>query len=168
MGTFTITHEINCDVESFWKLFFDKDFNTTLFKQVMGFPKFEIQEQKETPSGLTRKVFGEPKMDMPGPVKKLMGDKFSYTEEGTFDRAKNTWTFKMITPQGDKVRNEGTMKIEAAGAGKVRRVATITLEAKIFMIGGMIESTGEKQLREGWDKSASFMNQWIKDGKAPK
>lgn len=168
MVSFKVTHEINCDVETFWKLFFDKDFNVTMYRQGLGFPQYEIKDQKETPTGISRKVFGEPKMDIPAAVKKVMGDKFSYTEDGTYDKASNTWRWKLSTPMGDKVRNEGDMKIESIGPGKVRRTANITLEAKIFMVGGMIEKDGEKSLRDGWDKSAVFMNQWIKDGKAPK
>ena len=62
----------------------------------------------------------------------------------------------------DKMRNEGVMRIEAIGDNKVRRIADITIEAKIFGVGGLIESTAEKQLREGWGQSAIFMNDWIK------
>ena len=65
----------------------------------------------------------------------------------------------------DKLRQEGTMRIEAVGTGKVRRIAELTMEAKVFAIGGLIESTTEKQLREGWDKSAVFMNRYIQSKK---
>ncbi len=27
MGKFTVTHEINCNAETFWKVFFEKEFN---------------------------------------------------------------------------------------------------------------------------------------------
>ena len=36
------------------------------------------------------------------------------------------------------------------------------MEAKVFAIGGLIESSAEKQLREGFDQSAVFMNQYLK------
>ena len=58
------------------------------------------------------------------------------------------------------------MRIESVGDKKVRRVTEMTIEAKVFGVGGLIESTVEKQLREGWDNSAQFMNRWIADGKA--
>ena len=41
----------------------------------------------------------------------------------------------------------------------------MTIEAKIFGVGGLIESSAEKQLREGWDKSAVFMNKWLAEHK---
>jgi hypothetical protein len=61
----------------------------------------------------------------------------------------------------DKLRQEGTMHVEPAGEGKVRRIADMIIEAKVFAVGGLLESTAEKQLREGWDQSAAFMNKYL-------
>jgi hypothetical protein len=162
MGKFTVTHEIRCDVETFWKVFLDKDFNERLFREVLGFPEFQITEQKETDSEIIRKVAGTPKMNMPGPVMKLLGNNFRYQEEGKLNKATKVWTWKMIpSVLADKLRQEGTMRVESSGPGKVRRVAEIVNEAKIFGLGGLIEGSAEKQLREGWDASATFMNKYI-------
>lgn len=162
MGKFTVTHEINCDVETFWKIFLDKDFNQKLFLEELKFPEFQISDQRETDNELTRRVTGTPKMDLPGPVAKLLGSNFRYTEEGKLDKKTKVWTWKMIpSAMADKLRQEGSMRIEALPNGKVRRVAEIVNEAKVFGIGGLIESSAEKQLREGWDRSAVFMNKFI-------
>jgi hypothetical protein len=167
MPTFRVTHEINCNIETFWKLFFDKTFNETLYKEGLGFPEFSVINQTETDDKITRKCAGKPKLNMPGPVMKLLGDGFRYTEEGTFDKATKTWRWKM-TPSSlaEKLRQEGSLKVEAVGDNKVRRSAELINEAKVFGIGGLLESSAEKSLREGWDKSAAFMNKWIADGKA--
>lgn len=162
MGKFTITHEINCDVATFWKLFFDKEFNNELFLQVLGFPEYQTLDQQETETAITRKVSGRPKMNMPGPVEKLLGANFRYTEEGKLDRAKGLWTWKMTpSAMADKLRQEGSLRVEPIGDKKCRRIAELINEAKVFGLGGLIESTGEKQLREGWDASARFMNSYI-------
>ncbi len=162
MGKFTVTHEIRCDVETFWKTFFDKDFNDKLYLEGLGFPAYKTLEQNETETRITRKVSGQPKMNMPGPVAKLMGSNFSYVEDGSFDKAAKIWTWK-LTPStlADKMRNEGSVRVEAIGEGKVRRVAELVIEAKIFGLGGLIESSAEKQLRDGWDQSAVFMNKYF-------
>lgn len=163
MGKFTVTHEIHCNSEKFWKLFFDKDFNNALFKNYLGFPEFNIVEQTDSDSELVRRISGQPKMDMPGPIAKLLGSNFAYKEDGKLNKKTGIWVWKM-TPSAlaDKLRNEGTMRIEPIGDSKVRRIADIVIEAKIFGVGGLLESTSEKQLREGWDRSAVFMNDWIK------
>ena len=164
MGKFTVTHEINCNEETFWKTFLDKEFNEKLYKEGLGFPEFTIVSQNETDSEVLRKVTGTPKMDMPGPVAKLLGSNFRYTEEGKLNRGAKVWTWKLIpSALADKMRNEGTLRISAIGDSRVRRVADIIIEAKVFGVGGLIESSAEKQLREGWDASAVFMNKWLRE-----
>jgi hypothetical protein len=166
MPTFTLTHEIHCDVDTFWKIFFDKTFNEELYRKGLGFPEFTVLEQKETPTGVSRRCAGQPKLNMPAPVMKLLGSGFRYTEDGTWDAATKTWRWKMTpSAMADKLRQEGKLTVSAAGEGKVRRVAELINEAKVFGVGGLLESSAEKQLREGWDQSAVFMNQWIKDGR---
>ncbi len=162
MGKFTVTHEINCNEETFWKTFFDKSFNEKLYREALGFPSFDILEQNDTDTHIARKVKGAPKVDLPGPVMKLMGSGFSYIEEGTFDKQAKAWRWKMIpSTLADKVRLEGAVRTEPVGSDKVRRIIEIEIEAKIFGVGGLIESSGEKQMRHDWDESAAFMNKHL-------
>jgi hypothetical protein len=162
MGKFTVRHEINCNEDTFWKIFFDKAFNEELYLKALGFPAFKIIDQRETDTQIIRKVTGQPKMSVPGPVAKILGSNFAYTEDGTFDRSSKLWRWK-LTPStlADKIRNEGVLRIEPIGDDKVRRIADMEIEAKIFGVGGLMESSAEKQLREGWDESAVFMNKYI-------
>ena len=162
MGKFSVTHEINCNVETFWKTFLDKTFNEKLYLEGLGFPAFKIVDQTETDAKIIRKVAGTPKMEVPPAVAKVLGSNFGYTEDGVFDKTAKVWTWKLTTSaMPDKIKQEGKVTVTAIGDNKVRRTAEIFMEAKVFMIGGLIESSGEKQLREGWDKSAVFMNKYL-------
>jgi len=164
MGKFTVTHEIRCNVETFWKTFFDQSFNEKLYLEALGFPAYTTVDQRETETQITRKVQGTPKMNMPGPVAKLFGSNFSYTEDGSFDKANKVWRWKLIpSTLADKMIQEGSVRLEPIGDDKVRRVAELVIEAKIFGVGGLIESSAEKQLREGWDTSAVFMNKYLEE-----
>jgi hypothetical protein len=135
-----------------------------LYKDSLGFPEFSIVDQRETDSEVVRKVSGTPKMEVPAAVAKVLGSNFAYKEDGTFTKSTKLWRWKMIpSSMADKLRNEGTLRVEAIGDTKVRRVADIIIEAKVsFVVNGLIESSAEKQLRDGWDKSAKFMNEWLK------
>ena len=167
MPTVTFTHEINCDEATFWELFLDKDFNEKLYKQGLEFSEWSIVEQTETDSEVKRTTKGKPKLkNIPGPVAKILGDSFGYSETGFMDKKSKVWKYK-LTPSAmaDKIKQEGTLRISPAGEGKVKRSVELLIEAKIFGIGGMIESTVEKQLRDGWDASASYMNKWIAENK---
>jgi len=163
MATFTMRHDLDCDCDTFWKLFFEQDFNEQLFK-ALEFPEWKLLDTKETDKEIIRNVKAIPKMDAPAAVAKLLGSKFGYDEEGRFDKATKTHKF-IIKPNvmTEKLRNEGTVKCEPRGDGKCTRVVEIIAEAKVFGLGGMIESSFEKSFRTGWQQSADFINKWVKD-----
>ena len=163
MGKFTMTHDLACDPDRFWTLFFDRDFNVKLFA-TLEFPEWHIVEQREEEKEIVRIVRAIPKMEAPAPVAKMLGDRFGYREEGHFDRASKIYKF-VIEPSAmkEKLRNEGTVRCEPAGPGKSKRIVDITAEAKVFGIGGLIESSFEKSYRTGWGKSAEFFNRWVEE-----
>ncbi len=167
MAKFTITHEINCNADTFWKVFFDRNFNENLYKESLGYVEFTITEQRETDSEIIRQALAKPKMDFPGPVAKLFGSGYRCTEVSRLAKSTKVWKVK-LTPStmADKIREEGSMRLEPIGDSKVRRIANIEIEAKIFGVGGLIESTMEKTRRAEWDQSASYMNAWIAAGNA--
>jgi hypothetical protein len=167
MAKFTLTHEINCSADTFWKLHFDKVFNEKLFVGELDFIEWKVIEQTDTGSEIIRKVHAVMKNTLPGPIAKLFGGNPSYQEDGRFNKAKGVFTFK-TTPESmaDKVRNEGELRIEPLGDKKVRRIVDFVFEAKVFAVGGLIESTAEKSLRDGYDKSAAFLSRWVAEGKA--
>jgi hypothetical protein len=162
MPKFTLTHEINCGPERFWQLFFDKEFNEKLYRGQLGFPEFAIVDSRDNDKETWRKAVGKPKMTMPGAVQKVLGDAFGYTDEGALNKATGVFKFK-VTPSklADKLTNEGSVRVEKIGDNKLRRVVELVIEARVFGIGGMIESSTEKQLRQGWDDSAAFMNKYL-------
>lgn len=162
MKKISSTQTFDCDADTFWKMFFDREYNKKLYLEGLGFKQFEIIEI--TDSG--RKMRGVPKMTLPGPVAKLLGDSFGYEEIGTFDKANNLFKWKMLpNTMKDKLSTEGSVKIEPAGDGKVKRTSTAQFEAKVFGVGGMLESTAEKEMTSSWDKEAAFTRNWLKDNK---
>jgi hypothetical protein len=164
MAKFTMNHDLDCDVDKFWQLFlFEEGFNDKLFKE-LEFPEWKLLEQKEEGNIIHRVVKAVPKMDAPGPVAKLLGDKFGYTERGKYDKTTKIYTFVIETSaMKEKLKNEGKVVCEPRGEGKSRRVVDILAEAKVFGVGGMIESSFEKSYRSGWGKSAEFINRWVKE-----
>ncbi len=163
MRKLSVTHVLDCDVATFWKTFFDDEYNQRLYKDGLSFKSFEILERSEG----KRRMRGVPKLNAPAPVAKLLGDSFGYEEQGSFDEAASLYRWKMIpNTLTDKLTTQGTVKVEASGEGKVRRVSEASIEAKVFGLGGILESTAEKEIRDGWEKEAAFMNRWLREKKA--
>lgn len=160
MRKLTATHSFECDVDTFWKTFFDPEYNKALYLDELKFKAFEILEQTET----KRRMRAVPKLNMPGPVMKVLGDSFGYEENGSFDKTKSTFSWKMIpNTMADRLFTEGTVKIEADGDKRVKRLSDAKIEAKIFGLGGVLEGSTEKEVREAWDKEAAFMSKWLKE-----
>lgn len=170
MTTFQMRHEIDCTAEKFWELFFNNDIQKSIFKE-LEFPKWDVIDFKDGEKEIVRIVKAIPKLEIPGPVAKMLGPGFGYTEEGRFDKASKTYKFLVKPTQlADKLKNEGTVRVEAApsapasqgGGDRCLRIVDVVVEAKVFGIGGMIEKMTEKGTRDGWEKSAVFFNDYVK------
>ncbi|MFO0546964.1 MAG: DUF2505 family protein [Polyangiaceae bacterium] len=162
MKTATSRYEFACDVETFWKHFFDDTYQLAFFKEGLGFPEAKILEKTET----KRRMRVVPKLTMPAPVAKLVGDSFAYEEEGTFDKGRNEYTWRMIpSTMKDKLFSSGSVRAEAAGEGRMRRINTMQMEAKVFGLGGLIESSTEKDVTAAWEKEAVFFKKWLERAK---
>jgi hypothetical protein len=154
----TATHAIPCDPETFWNAFWDDAYNRALYLETMGFKELAVLEKSET----QRRMRIVPKMNLPGPVAKLLGDRFGYEEVGTLDRAKNEFRWKMLpNTMADRLSTEGSVRIEPAGAGKFQRVDNFAIEAKVFGIGSMIEQSAEKEVRAAWETESAFLTRWL-------
>jgi hypothetical protein len=165
MPTVELRHEIDTDEETYWsKIFFDRKFNEGLFKDYLKFPGYAVLEEKDEGSKVVRKVQVDPPVaGLPGPVKKVVGDRFSYIENGTFDKAAHKYTFT-VTPStmADKTKVNGELWTEKLGDKKVVRRVRMTIEVKVFMVGSMIEDRITEDLKVSYDKGATYTNEWLK------
>ena len=166
MAEFKSRHEFDCDEDTFWeKVQFDPKFNERLYLEHLKFPGWKLLEQKDDGKTITRRVHIDPPVaGMPGPVKKVMGDKFSYVEEGTYDRATRTYTFR-VTPStlAEKSKTTGMLRTEKLGDKKIARTAVINVEVKVMLIGGMVEDKLVQDLKASYDAAATFTREYLKE-----
>jgi hypothetical protein len=158
----SVTHTFDCSADAFWKAFLDDAYTTRLYLEGLGFPRIEILKRTET----TRVMRVVPKMNVPAPIAKLIGNSFAYEDHGSLDRATETWRWQMlpgVTQSSLKMVTEGSVKIEAIGETQVRRIDSVAIEAKVFGLGSIIESTAENEVRSGWEKEATFLKNWLRD-----
>ncbi len=166
MAKFTVTQTINCNADKCAKLYFDQAFNEALYKQKLGYSAFAVTSRSESDTQIVCNYTGKKlTSNLPDPVRKLIGDS-SYKEEVTFDKNSRSGRSRLtLSSASDKVRLEARLQIVPVGDNQANRVLTYEIEARIYGIGGLLESTFEKALREEVDISAALMNQWIADGK---
>jgi Protein of unknown function (DUF2505) len=156
----TASHTIDCDIDTFWKVFWeDEAFSTKLYLEELGFKECELLERTDT----FRRIRLVPKMNLPRPVVKVLGDRFGYEDHATLDRAKNElrWEMKPNT-MADKLIMRGTIRVEPAGDNRCRRSDEVSIEAKMFGVGKLIESSTEGEVRSAWSTEAAFLNRYVR------
>jgi hypothetical protein len=162
----TLRHEIETDEETFWsKICFNADFNKAMYEGALRFPGYKVVESKEDDDKIVRRIQVDPPVgDLPGPVKKVLGDRFAYTEEGTFDKKAKRYRFK-VTPStlAEKTKVSGELWVEKLGDKKIARMCRISVEVKVFMVGSMVEDRIMSDLKASYDNSTVFTNRYIKE-----
>jgi hypothetical protein len=156
MKTVTGTSLVPCSPETFWKVFLDESYTRALLLDELQFKELTFLELTES----ARKIRVVPKVNLPGPLQKLIGDSFAYEEHGTLDRARNEWTWHMV-PRKEIVATRGKVRLEPAGDNQCRRSDEVVIEGKIFGVGGLIESTAEKEVRASSAKEQAFLVRWL-------
>lgn len=165
MPEVTLRHELNTDEDTFWaKICFNEEFNKKLFEGALKFPGWRVLDSKDDEAKIVRRIQVDPPVgDLPAALKKVVGDRLAYTEEGTFDKAKKRYSFK-VTPStmADKTKIAGELWIEKLGDKKIARMCRMSVEVKVFMVGGMVEERILSDLRASYDNSTAFTNEYIK------
>ena len=156
MMQFTVTRELPCSADAFWASFLDSAFVTRAFG-ALGFPKYDVLEVKDDRERLLRRADATPMIDAPAVVQKVLGPSFGYVEEGQFDRATKTWTWKAVpSVMADRSSMVGRLVVEPLGADRCRTKLEATIEWKMLGLGGLLESTCEKTMRSSWEKFGDF------------
>ena len=166
MKTSTTSATLPCAPETFWAAFLNESYLRALYLEELEYRAFAVIEIGET----SRKLRIVPKMNLPAPVAKLIGESFAFEDHGTLDRTRSEWTWRMVQPANldpkskprkDVVTMHGTVRIEAADDGHCRRTDDFSVDAKIFGLGSLIESSIEKELRSARAKEYAFLARWV-------
>jgi hypothetical protein len=149
-----------CSAEAFWTLFFDADYTRALYLEAFRFNDYRVISN----DGTTRKLHVAPRVNLPGPLAKLAGDKFAYEQHGSLDRGRGVFSWKMVHPGGKgMVSSEGSIRVVDAGPGEDRcnRTDDVTVTGNVFGLGGLIESAAEKELLASWGTEIEFLKRWL-------
>jgi hypothetical protein len=145
-----------------WEIFLDEAYLKALYLEELQFKGLTVLELGAS----SRKLRMIPRLALPAALEKLVGEGFAYEDHATLDRERGVWTWKMVQPAdldpGAKpkkalVTTHGTIRVEPAAGGGCRRTDTVAVEAHVFGLGGLIESTVEKEIRASWTKEIAFL-----------
>ena len=151
-----IVHTYNVSADTFWeKMFFDDDYNRRLYLEALKFHDWKIEKNKDDGNRVERSINVAPQLgDLPGPMKKVLGDNVRYVEAGVFDKAARRYSITIIPSRlADKIKVTGALYTEPEGAGTCRRVFEATVEVKVFGIGNLMEKRLASDLERSYGVS---------------
>lgn len=163
----SVRHTLDCTPETYWtRVFFDRDYNETMFLKDMQFPAYEIVELKPGPDRVERRVKVTPPQKAPELIRKLVSGTISYEEVGTWTKADGIYRFNTLTSiMPDKIKVVGTIRAEPSGPDKMVRCSEMDVTVNILLVGGKVEKFLADELQANWNASAGFTNRWLAEHK---
>jgi len=157
----TIRQLLDCSESEFWeRIFRSEEFNHYLYER-LGFD-YELEEWNSETGYRRAKVW--PGQQMPGPVAKVFGERFSYVEEGTFDPVAECYHFRVIPSAiPDRIRVTGTVVVESVSELQCERRVTLEIGADVLGLGRVIEGFLATSTREQYAKNAALVNEYLAD-----
>jgi hypothetical protein len=162
----TIQHDFDCSEPAFWQVsYFDDEFNRRLYLETLKFPVWRVLEQNVTETSMRRRIEIQPLVEnLPLAVKKVVGDRLGYTEEGQLDRKANRYSFRIIpAASAEKSDISGEIWTEALGPSKVRRFVQFGAEVKIIIVGKLIEQRTIDDTRATYERIAEFLRSYLRE-----
>ncbi len=159
---FSIAHELSVSAEQLWKLLFHPDLENAV-TAATRLKEFAVVT-KEDGNILRRDVRVTPNIELPGPLKALVGDAIGYREVDLVPKSgpmEYKWT---VTPDAltGKILIGGTFRVDPLGSNRCKRVIAGDVTVKIFGLGGLAEKFIVSQLEETYGVIAKEQDRWIR------
>jgi hypothetical protein len=150
---------LDCSEREFWeRIFRSEDFKHYLYEG-LGF-EHELQEWDEETGYRRAKVW--PTHQMPRAVARVLGERFSYVEEGTLDAETERYNFRVIpSAVPERIWAAGTVAVEAVSPHQCERRVTLEVGANVLGLSRLIEAYFIATTREQYAKNAALVNEYL-------
>jgi hypothetical protein len=157
----SVSHTIQGTPDDFWSRYLDPDWIVGLHGTALGSTSAEVVDQQGTygSGDVIRTLRYGQRPDVPGPLRKLVGDEVVSTEEGRYDAGAARWTFT-LTPGSlaDKTTVRGEMVTTDNGDGTCELAFTMEAKVKLLGVGGVAEKFIERQAKDGQERTVEQVN----------
>lgn len=153
-----IEHTFDCSEKAFWDTFLEEQYNKEMFLEALRFNRWDVAKLETSETSMSRVIDVEPYVpQMPGPIKRVIGDSIGYQEIGRLDRTKNHYFMEIVPSKlKDKIKMTCEQFTEVISENRVKRIFTANIHVKIFGIGSMIEKQISSDLKKSYDVGAKF------------
>jgi hypothetical protein len=162
---FELVHNLETDPETFWKVFFDEEYNVALHTKAIKVKERTLLELTEDDHSITRRVRVTPDDDIPAAFQKIVGGDTTYVETTTWKKGSDECqitvelTAERLRPKFSFI---GKMKVSTQGT-RLRRDFTGELKVDIMLVGGKIEKTVYNGIERDDKAAEPFMAEWLRN-----
>lgn len=158
-------HLVDCSLANSWSTFLDDALQQEIFTVDLGFSNYRVCERRDGAEVVTRRIEITPKLDLPGPAKKIVGSVFRYVETG--ELRDQVYQFKILKPHGVESGSatcHGRMRAESAGDG-TRYIIDVSIEIRMPLVGKMLESVAVQAISDAYGAHARALNRRLHAGR---
>jgi hypothetical protein len=156
------------DFPNFRRVYYSEEFNQQVAEAVKLKERVQV-DFKTLPDGKEqRRVHVVPRVQLPGPVQKLLnGQPLSYDEVTTFDPPTRTTNFHVEGMAGDKINVSGVIRF-VEDANTVKLFFDGEVKANIFGVGGIVERFVVSEVKERYEHVQRLLQEFIDSGRVAK
>ena len=158
-----LAQHFDTDPDTFWKLFFDEDYNEALFRDAIKAKERTVLSLEEKGDHIERRVRVTPDEQIPAAVQKIIGGDTTYIEHTTHRRGSNEAQVTVEMPAErlkSKFSFSSVIRVEPDGKG-IKRTLAGELKVKIPLMGGTIEKHVAEGIKRNDLKAAEYMRNWL-------
>ena len=162
---FRCSSKYEMTVDTFWNdIFFDDDFNQYLYHESLGFPRFEVVEFERFEDGMIKRLIkAYPRIDVPRPLQRVLGNNIHYYERGEYDPRTRHWKCSIEIPRlSSKLKITSDMwLVDDARGGSVRHV-DFDVQIRLLGMGRILGRFTRMSLEETYGEAARHTNEWFR------
>ena len=162
---FTIGGFYAVNAAVFWeRVFFDEGYTQALMIDGLGHTKAEVLSLETVSNGVVkRRMKVQPKLSIPKPVKRLLGEHFHYIEEGVYDPRHPAFVAKITLPSAPKIIEINTaLSFTDRKSGGADRQVELTVKSSKFGLARLIEATSKSILTQQYNEAETFTQDWLR------
>lgn len=157
---FSIVHEFDTDVKTFWDTFLSPEFSEGLMG-ALKMKNYVVQKREDDGKVFRRTQSMEPTVALPAMFAKFVPN-MGYTEHDTLVWATSSMRI-VIEPatMRDKFKTEGDFIVTPLGDKRCRREFRGEVKVSIPLMGGKMEQFTIDQMKESYEAATRFTRDWL-------
>jgi hypothetical protein len=151
---FNITHDFDCDAETYWEIFFDLDYQKDMYSG-LGIKERTVLLFEEDDKEIRRKIKIMPERDLPGALKSVLRGDLGYIEHNVYHKGQNVMDVRIEpTLMKDRFKMSAVFRVVPLGSARVRREFVGSIDVSVPLLGGQIEKLVMADVRKSYDQAA--------------